>query len=166
MFSHSFKKHNIITLSILFSENDTYLVNGYTSGFFQDVLDVLESQLNFSTLLYKRKTTFWGSFHHHANGTVYGTGMMGDIFYKNADLTVAPMGVTFERGSFVGFLPTVKQYYMELYISKDSQAHAIDFHLLISPFTQDTWIFIISTSVIIALVKLGILKLYGNICKL
>ena len=100
-----------------FSENDTYLVNGYTSGFFQDVLDVLESQLNFSTLLYKRKTTFWGSFHHHANGTVYGTGMMGDIFYKNADLTVAPMGLTFERGSFVGFLPTMKQFYIELYIS-------------------------------------------------
>ena len=150
---------------MLFSENETYLVNGYTSGIFQDVLDVLESQLNFSTLLYKRKTTYWGSFYHHLNGTVYGTGMMGDIFYKNADITVAPLGVTFERGSFVDFLPTVKHYYMELYISKDSQEHAIDFHLLLSPFAQDSWILIILASLIIALVKLGILKFHGNICQ-
>ena len=92
--------------------------------------------------------------------------MMGDIFNKNADLTVAPMGVTTERGRFVGFLPSVKHYYMELYISKDSQAHAIDFHLLLSPFAQDSWILIIFTAIIIALVKLGILKLYGNICKI
>ena len=89
---------------------------------------------------------------------------MGDIFYKNADLTVAPMGVTFERGSFVGFLPTLKQFYIELYISKDGQAHAMDFHLLLSPFAQDSWILIIFTSLIIALVKLAILKLDGNIC--
>ena len=167
-FYHSFKRKTLhISVTILnttiFSENDTYLVNGYTSGLFQDVLDVLESQLNFSTLLYKRKTTFWGSFYNHPNGTVYGTGMMGDIFYKNADLTVAPMGVTFVRGSFVGFLPIVKQFYMELYISKDSQAHAMDFHLLLSPFAQDSWISIIFASLIIALVKLWILKLHGNI---
>ena len=89
--------------------------------------------------------------------------MMGDIFYKNADLTIAAMGVTFERGSFVDFLPSIKHYYMELYISKDSQAHAVDFHLLLSPFAQDSWILIIFTSVIIALVKLGILKLYGTV---
>ena len=156
--------HHTYDTSISFSENETYLVNGYTSGIFQDVLDVLESQLNFSTLLYKRKTTYWGSFYHHLNGTVYGTGMMGDIFYKNADITVAPMGVTFERGSIVDFLPTVKHYYMELYISKDSQEHAIDFHLLLSPFAQDSWILIIFASLIIALVKLAILKLDGNIC--
>ena len=99
-------------------------------------------------------------------GTVYGTGMMGDIFYKNADITVAPLGVTFERGSFVDFLPTVKHYYMELYISKDSQEHAIDFHLLLSPFAQDSWILIIFASLIIALVKLAILRLHGNICRL
>ena len=90
--------------------------------------------------------------------------MMGDIFYKNADLTVAPMGLTFERGSFVGFLPTLKQFYIELYISKDGQAHAMDFHLLLSPFAQDSWILIIFASLIIALVKLAILKLDGNIC--
>ena len=88
---------------------------------------------------------------------------MGDIFYKNADLAIAPMGVTIERGSFVDYLPSIKHYYMELYISKDSQAHAVDFHLLLSPFAQDSWIMIIFTSVIIALVKLGILKLYGTV---
>ena len=92
--------------------------------------------------------------------------MVGDIFYKNADITVAPLGVTFERGSYVDFLPTVKHYYMDLYISKDSQEHAIDFHLLLSPFAQDSWIVIIFASLVIALVKLGILKLHGNICQL
>ena len=31
------------------------IVNGYTYGLFQDVLEELETQLNFTTLLYKNK---------------------------------------------------------------------------------------------------------------
>ena len=103
----------------------------------------------------------WGSFFTHPNGTVYGTGIMGDIFLKKADLAIAPMGITIDRATNVDFLPTVKHYYVEIYISKESGEHAIDFHLLLSPFAQDSWILIILSSIIISLVKLAMLKIYG-----
>lgn len=95
------------------------------------------------------------------NGTFHGTGIVGDIFFKRADLVVAPLMITFERANFINFLPPLNPEYAGLYVLKMSGHQTLDFHLIISPFAQDSWILIIITSTIIAIVKLGILKLYG-----
>ena len=49
-------------------------VNGYTYGIFNDVLEALQSQLNFTSNLYKRKKTAWGYIFPQPNGTFRGTG--------------------------------------------------------------------------------------------
>ena len=49
-------------------------VNGYTYGIFNDVLEALQSQLNFTSNLYKRKKTAWGYIFPQPNGTLRGTG--------------------------------------------------------------------------------------------
>ena len=51
-------------------------VNGYTYGIFNDVLEALQSQLNFTSNLYKRKKTAWGYIFPQPNGTFTGTGNM------------------------------------------------------------------------------------------
>ena len=51
-------------------------VNGYTYGIFNDVLEALQSQLNFTSNLYKRKKTAWGYIFPQPNGTFRGTGSM------------------------------------------------------------------------------------------
>ena len=56
-----------------FSNNRTFLVNGYTYGKFNDVLETLQSQLNFTCDLYKRKETAWGYIYPQPNGTYKGT---------------------------------------------------------------------------------------------
>ena len=52
-----------------FANNQTYLVNGFTSGLFQDVWQILENQLNFTSLLYKPKHINWGHVEKQPNGT-------------------------------------------------------------------------------------------------
>ena len=95
------------------------------------------------------------------NGTYHGTGIIGDIFFKRADLAVAPLTISFERAEFINFLPPLKPDYAGIYVSKMSGHQILDLHLIISPFAQDSWMLIIVTSTIIAIVKLGISKLYG-----
>ena len=63
-----------IEKSPYFSNNKTYKVNGYTYGIFNDVLETLQSQLNFTSNLYKRKKAAWGYVYPQPNGTFRGTG--------------------------------------------------------------------------------------------
>ena len=79
---------NYITEAKFYSNNDTYSVNGYTYGVLNDVLQILQSELNFSTQLYKRKDGQWGYIYNQSDGSFKGTGMIGDIFFKRADFAV------------------------------------------------------------------------------
>ena len=75
-----------------YESNDTYLINGYSYGIFNDVLQELQYQLNFTTLLYKHRKVTWGDMYKQPNGSLRGTGMLGLVFYGKADLIVAPLG--------------------------------------------------------------------------
>ena len=79
-----------------FANNNTYLVNGFVSGLNYDILRTMEANLNFTTLLYKQKETIWGSF-STKNGTVIGTGIIGEVFEKRADFVIANVGMVYER---------------------------------------------------------------------
>ena len=157
------KYNNFKHFKIYITENNTYHVNGYTYGIYQDVLELLETQLNFSTTLYKREKEAWGMIYPQPNGSFIGTGIIGDIFFKRADLAVAPLGNVIGRARYVDYLPSLKYYYIDLFISRASGEYAIDLHLLLSPFAQDSWMLIISTAIIMALVKLGLLNIFGEI---
>ena len=57
-----------------FPNNETHQINGYLYGIFNDILENLQTQLNFSTDLYKRKDSVWGFIYPQSNGTFIGTG--------------------------------------------------------------------------------------------
>ena len=52
-----------------FPQNKTFLVNGFTSGLFHDVWQILEQRLNFTSLFYKREIRNWGKVTQFPNGT-------------------------------------------------------------------------------------------------
>ena len=95
------------------------------------------------------------------NGTFHGTGIIGDIFFERADMAVAPLGIVLDRAIYIDYLPPIKFAYIGMYIKKGSNENALDLNLLLSPFAQDSWILMILTSIIIGLVKLGLLKIHG-----
>ena len=65
-----------------FSNNQTFLVNGYIYGKFHDVLETLQRQLNFTSDLYKRKEVAWGYIYPQPNGTYIGTGIKKYFYHK------------------------------------------------------------------------------------
>ena len=56
-----------------FTNNKTYLVNGFTYGIFDEVLSILESTLNFTCLRFKNQVEAWGDVYPQGNGTYKGT---------------------------------------------------------------------------------------------
>ena len=147
-----------LTNAKYFSNNDTYHMNGFTFGVFNDVLKNMERQLNFSTLLYKRRDVSWGHIYSHANGSLYGTGIIGDIFDQRADLAVAPLGNIIGRALHVDYLPPLFPQYLGLYIKNMEMVEVIDLDTFKIPFTMELWMTIIGTAIIIAVIKLTILK--------
>ena len=145
-----------------FSNNQTFLVNGYTFGLFNDILHLLEVKLNFTTLLYKRMKKDWGFIYPQENGSYIGTGMVGDIFFKRADLIVAPLGILVKRALYIDYLPPLQKYFAGLYAPSLEASESMEFILLISPFTINVWIVIGITSIIIAAIKCILFSYYDS----
>ena len=146
-----------------FSNNQTFLVNGYTYGLFNDILKILEAKLNFSTLLYKHKTTAWGYIYPQPNGSYIGTGMAGDLFFNKAEIIVAPFGISLKRALYIDFLPPVQTYFAGLYTPSLDAAESVDLRLFFSPFTINVWIVIGIISFSTATLKFVVFCCNGSI---
>ena len=77
-----------------FSNNETYLVNGYTYGLFHDILKVLETRLNFTTNIYKRKVTAWGYVYPQDDGSYTGSITFHKCLYDNQSTNIAFQNVS------------------------------------------------------------------------
>ena len=143
-----------------FQNNETYQVNGFTDGLYHDILMTLQERLNFTTVLYKRKKDVWG-FIHYKNGSYEGTGMMRDIFFKIADIAVAPFVMTIGRAIFVDYLYPIKAITAGLYIPI-LDTERIDFETYLSPFSFILWITLALTGVTFAIWRFFLFKVHGR----
>ena len=94
-----------------FHNNESYLVNGFIYGLFNDILEILQDELNFTTILYKRKEPAWGYIYPQTNGSYIGTGAIGDIFFKRVDLAVGPFYYVIDRALYVNYLPDIRPFH-------------------------------------------------------
>ena len=116
-----------------FQINETYEVTNYTSGIFFDVLIELQKELNFTTVLYKRKVLAWGFVYPQDNGSFTATGIVGDLFYNKVDLCVAPLATFYRRALYIDFLLPLTQKIIGLYIPTTSDED-FDFQTFFTPF--------------------------------
>ena len=98
------------------------------------MLQELQSHLNFTTALFRRKAGGWGYVYPQNDGSYKATGMIGDIFFKRADIAVAPLTINLNRGTYVDFAIPFTKEPVGLYIKSKSLQGDFDFHLLLSPF--------------------------------
>ena len=116
------------------SNNETYLVTNYASGLYHDILKEVQSQLNFTTSLYKRKVVAWGLVYPLANGSFDATGMVGDLFFQRVDLVVASLTIIKERALYIDMLMPIASENVGLYIQSQNSKGTFDFRLLFLPF--------------------------------
>ena len=143
-----------------FQNNGTHLVNGFTDGLYHDILMTLQDRLNFTTKLYKKKKDIWGHI-SSKNGTSEGIGMIGDIFFKRADIALAPFTMTIERASFVDYLPPIKPTIVGMYIPITNR-YIFDFETYLTPFSLILWMTVAFTGVTFAAWKYLLLKIHNR----
>ena len=98
------------------------------------MLQELESQLNFTTALFRRKAGGWGYVYPQNDGSFEATGMIGDIFFKRVDIVLAPVIINFKRGMYIDYAIPLTKEQVGLYIKSKNLQGDFDFHLLFSPF--------------------------------
>ena len=98
------------------------------------MLQELESQLNFTMALFKRKGGGWGYVYPQNDGSFEATGMIGDIFFKRVDIVLAPVIINFKRGMYIDYAIPLTKEQVGLYIKSKNLQGDFDLHLLFSPF--------------------------------
>ena len=124
---------NYRTTTRYFPQNETFLVTGKTSGIFNDILEAVEKQLNFTTESYKRKVEWWGNVFIQPNGSFKATGMVSDLCFERVDL-VPDLGILAERAICLDYLLPLTSWDIGLYISSKGSENDFHFSLLLAPF--------------------------------
>lgn len=147
-----------------FADNETYLITDFAHGLFHDVLLILQDSLNFSTVLFKRKESNWGYVNLLENGSYEGTGIVGDVFFKRADIGAAPAFITIDRANFIDFLPPMQPFLTGIFIPTISNIaeNGIEFKTYTSPFTNNLWIAVTITGGIFAAIKILLFKFHDD----
>ena len=144
-----------------FKNNDTYQINGFTSGLIHDVMLNLQERLNFTTVLYKRKIDIWGSgLINSKNKTYKENGMLGDIFFKRVDIGVVPFIMTIERANSVDFLYPIKDSIDGIFIPILTERY--DYESYFAPFSLSLWLTLGITGVSFAAWRFILLKFHAS----
>ena len=144
-----------------FKNNDTYQINGFTSGLIHDVMLNLQERLNFTTVLYKRKIDIWGSgLINSKNETYKENGMLGDIFFKRVDIGVVPFIMTIERANSVDFLYPIKDSIDGIFIPILTERY--DYESYFAPFSLSLWLTLGITGVSFAAWRFILLKFHAS----
>ena len=160
---------NYMDIATYFPENQTYLVNGLVKGSFIDILEALQDRLNFTTNLYKRKHKSIGFVNDWKNGTISATGMVGDVYFKKADLIVFSLHMVHERAVYIDFLPPIKPFTRTLFVPTHASTSAYKLDTYFGPFRPQLWIMIIVSVVLISVFNSIVqfkTKRYRNISKI
>ena len=145
-----------------YAKNDTFDVTDVASGVYIDVLRSIQTSLNFSTKLYKRKDGEWGVPKMLANGSYTFYGMLQSLMDQEIDFIWASFSMTPERQDFVEFLQPLDQNYGAIFIPLQDRLETIDWHAYLGPFSNHVWLTIIGASVMLTLTKLSINWLHSK----
>ena len=137
-----------------YSLNQTYLVNDYTFGTFNDVIQLLANHFNLTLELYKQKKQVWGNVYRAKNGTITANGIVGDVFAKQVDIAVASLSMTPQRAEYISFLNPISPEILSIAIPAHAIYESPDFDVFLKPFHWPLWIAIFVATFIIAIAKL------------
>ena len=102
-----------------------------------DILTIIERQLNFSTILYKRKKEAWGYVYPQPNGSYV--------------------------DEHVDFLLQITPQIAGLYVQRNATEEVMDLNTFTVPFTQNVWLTLFAISIFVATIKIMLTYYFGSI---
>ena len=142
-----------------FQYNQTYLMHGLVKGVYIDILEHLQENLNFSTVLYKRNDTSYRNIIDWKNGTMTGEGMISDIFFERADMIIAAVLITEKRSIYIDILRPLLPVKWGLYISKGAVHDSMEYDNYFKAFNFYSW-----ATILFAIIMIGIIKCFIFVC--
>ena len=146
------------------SKNSTFFnVTGYVRGIYYEVLQLLQSRLNFTTNLSKRQDGRWGTVtcKQTADGNnesaffCEGVGMVGDVYFKNADIIVAPLAIISTRIPYIDYLNPITFEKFAIYIPRNDLSEKFSLDTFTGPFNTEMWVGLFVFVLVIACIKLS-----------
>ena len=134
-------------------ETKTFIANGFTYGIFNDILQRLEKQHNFSCQLYIQNPRKWGKVVFHDNGSVDANGMLGEVFLGRADIAATSITITKSRLRYLDFLPPMATEVITIVVPTNAVMESLDYWLFASPLHINLWITILIAIIIMAVMK-------------
>ncbi len=133
--------------AVFHEKNGTYELTGFVTGLYQEILDLLAKELNFTYTLYKRQDRVWGAIGEDGKPE----GILGDLWKEEngADLVAAAFGMILLRAPYVQYLPPISDYKPGLFIKRQFK-EAFNWYLYVQPFHADLWIGVFAVSIVIA----------------
>jgi hypothetical protein len=111
---------------------------------YKEVLSILETQLNFTTKLYKRQDGIWGmATIDKITGKLNASGMLTDLVSGKADMIVTKLAIIYERSFALDYLHPISSVYAGLFISNDKTFYDMDFIAYLEPLSNQLWLFIL-----------------------
>ena len=78
-------------------------------------------------------------------------------------MAVAPLFIKLSRGLYIDYLPPVAPYEIGLYIPRIGDSENFNFTAFLQIFSDNLWIFILLSAIVIAGIKLLFLYWYGSV---
>ena len=141
-----------------FPNDQTLLVNGYTYGTFNDVIEMFQERLNLTINLFKQEVEEWGDVYIHSNGSKVVTGMVGAVYQKRADIVATSLSITRSRASYLSFLLPIGSEVLTMVISREAVTESYDFFVFVKPLHFNLWFMIFGMAIFATATKTLITK--------
>ena len=136
-----------------FTDDQTFLVNGYTYGTFNDVIEMFEERLNLTMNLFKQEVEEWGDVYIHPNGSTVVTGMVGDVYQKKADIVATSLSITRSRAKYLSFLLPIGSEVLTMVVSREAVTESFDFLVFLKPLHFKLWLMIFGMTIFATLTR-------------
>ena len=134
-------------------DDKTFLVNGYTYGTFNDVIEMFEERLNLTMNLFKQEVEEWGDIYIDPNGSTVITGMVGAVYQKKADIVATSLSITTSRAKYLSFLLPIGSEVLTMVVSREAVTESFDFLVFLRPLHLNLWFMIFGMAIFATLTK-------------
>ena len=147
-----------------YQSNDTYDVTNHVfGGSGYEIWKTLQSDLNFTSSLYKRKEAKYGIPMKLKNGSLQiSDGYLNDIYRGKADVFARQFTIMYDRHLFIDFLQPIEKSKVGIFVKSNDLVEGFDIEVFFRPFENWTWMAVTLSSLLISICIITLWKILNQ----